>query len=256
MRAETIDDLVMGIVRDAARDPKLIQDAVAEANRMAREQVDPLRKRVEQLRRELTEAEDQAARVLAQILSAGIAASATAMRLLADAEDRQSKLRTSLAQAEGELATRETQHLDHEAMIAAIQGFDVAFEHLTLAEKREFMQLMCKHVELHPDHVVVELYEGRTATRYLTGNKRLQNGGGGVPGGGGDVPGGVPGEHKDREQKQRTPEHGPGFVSVSEWLPLLYVTRTICHMPEPETLTLYGVLPKVLPTGGEHSEAR
>ena len=122
VRADTIDDLVMSIVREAARDPKLIEDAVAEANRLAREQVDPLRQRVEQLRREQGEAEDQAARVLTQILSAGIAASATAKRLLADAEDRQSKLRTSLAQAEGELATRETQHLDHEAMIAAIQG--------------------------------------------------------------------------------------------------------------------------------------
>jgi site-specific DNA recombinase len=220
VRAETIDELVMGLVRDAARDPKLIEDAVAEANRMAREQVDPLRKRVEQLRRELAEAEDQAGRVLAQILSAGIAASATAKRLLADAEDRQTKLRTSLSQAEGELATRETEHLDHEAMIAAIQGFDVAFDHLTLAEKREFMQLMCKHVELHPDHVVVELYEGRTATRYLTGNKRLQKGGGGVPGGGGGVPDAVPGEHEGREQKQRTPDRGPGFVTVSEWLPV------------------------------------
>ena len=60
VRAEAIDELVMGIVRDAARDPKLIEEAVAEANRMARDQVDPLRRRVEQLRRELGEAEDQA----------------------------------------------------------------------------------------------------------------------------------------------------------------------------------------------------
>lgn len=86
------------------------------------------------------------------------------------------------------------------------------------------MWLMCKRVELHADHLVVELYEGRTATRYLTGNKPVHGGGGGVPGGGGGVPGGVPGEYNDREQKQRTPERGPGFVSVSEWLPL----RTGC----------------------------
>ena len=38
-----------------------------------------------------------------------------------------------------------------------------------------------------------------------------------------------------------------------EWLPLLYVTRTICHMPEPETVTLYGVIPKVSPNDGEQS---
>lgn len=226
VRAETIDDAVMGIVRDAARDPALIAESVAEANRMARELVHPLRKRVEQVRRELTEAEDQAARVLTQILSAGIAASSTAKRLLADAEDRQTKLRSALSQAEAELSTRQTEQLDHEAMIAAIQGFDLAYEHLTLAEKREFMQLMCKSVELHPDRVVVELYEGRSATRYLQTNPRLQKvggvpgGGGGVPGSGGGVPGPVPGERDEREQKQRTPSGRSGFASVGEWLPL------------------------------------
>ncbi len=218
VRAEMIDEVVMGIVRDAARDPKLIEDAVAEANRIAREQVDPLRKRLEQLRRELGEAEGQAERVLAQILSAGIAASATAKRLLADAEQRTTKLRNAVAATEGELAVRETEHLDHEMMITAIKGFDLAFDHLNLAEKREFMQLMCRSVELHPDRVEVELYEGRTATRLLAGNKKLHKVGG-VPGGG-SVPDAVPGERGSRERKRGTADGSTSFVSMGEWLPL------------------------------------
>jgi len=74
------------------------------------------------------------------------------------------------------------------------------------------------------NHVIVELYEGRTATRYLIGNKRLKALGG-VPGGGGGVPDAVPGEHESREQKPRTPESSPGFVSVAEWLPLPDLNR-------------------------------
>lgn len=217
VRAERIDEAVMEIVRETARDPRLLAEAVEEANRMAREQVDPLRQRVETLRREQAEAEAEGQRVLHQILSAGIGASATAKKLLADVEDRQAQLRAALNQAEGELATREAEHLDLEVIVDAIRGFDVAFDHLTLAEKREFLQLMCKQVVVEPDQVTVELYEGRSATRYLGGSPRVQKAGG-VPGGGGGVPGSVPGEHESRDRNERTPSGGPGFASVSEWL--------------------------------------
>jgi site-specific DNA recombinase len=208
VRAEKTDQLVMELVREAARDPKLLEEAVEEANRLAREQVDPLKKRVEQVRRELAEAEDQAARTLSQILSAGIMASSTAKKLLSDAEERQSQLRAALQQAEGELATRETEQLDLQVMVDAIQGFDAAFEHLTLAEKREFLQLLCKSVEVHKDHLVVEMYQGNRAVRWLTANP--------------NVVAAAAGEQESDAQKQQTPGEGPGFVSVGEWLPGLY----------------------------------
>ncbi len=189
------DDLVLDVVREAARDPALLAEAVEEANRMAREQVDPLRRRVEQLRAELAEAEDSATRTFQQILSAGISASGMAKKLLGEAEERQRQLQAALAQAEGELDTRKGEHLDLEVIVDAIRGFDLAFEHLELAEKREFIQLMCRQVVVHPDRVEIELYEGRSATRWLTKNPKVQAAAktGDVPGGGGGVPGAVPG---------------------------------------------------------------
>jgi hypothetical protein len=50
--------------------------------------------------------------------------------------------------------------------------------------------------------VEVELYEGRTATRLLASNKKLQKVGG-VPGGG-SVPTAVPGEQGSPERKRGT----------------------------------------------------
>ena len=213
VRAEKVDQAVLDIVREAAREPRLLAEAVGEANRMAREQVTPLQQRVASLRLELGEAEKLASQTLSRILSAGVGASATAKRVLADAETRAEQLREALARTEGELATRETEQLDLEVMVNAIRSFDTAFEHLTLAEKREFLQLMVKQVEVHKDRVIVDLYEGRQATRFLAQKRR------GVPA----VPTAVPGAEGQGEQGSQTnetPTVEPGFVERSEWLPV------------------------------------
>ena len=212
VRAERADQAVLDIVSEAAKEPRLLAEAVEEANRMAREQVSPLQERVAGLRRELGEAEKLADQTLTSILSAGVGASVTAKRVLLDAETRVEQLREALARTEGELATRETEQLDLEVMVEAIRSFDVAFEHLTLSEKREFLQLMVKQVEVHKDHVVVDLYEGRQAIRFLDLTRR------GVPG----VPSAVPTSEGDREQGSQTyetPGGDPGFVNESGWLP-------------------------------------
>jgi hypothetical protein len=197
VRAERTDELALDVVREAARDPSLLTEVVEEAKRMSQEMVSPLQTRITQLRRELTQASDAAERTVRQILSAGLGASPTAKRLLAEAELRQAQLRASLATAEGELATRQTEQLDLEVMVDAIRGFDLAFDHLTLVEKREFIQLMCHQVTVHPDRIVVELYEGRSATRWLAGHPKVQA----VP----NVPADVPGRAGDRERNDETP---------------------------------------------------
>jgi site-specific DNA recombinase len=172
LRAEVVDDAVLSIVRDAAHDPKLLEVAVEEVNRLAREQVTPLQERVNALKQELADAERMASELLKQILSSGVSGSPTAKKLLADAEARQEQLRATLAEAEGELATQEAEQLDREVMLEALRSFDTAFAELTLPEKRELLQLMLKEVEIHPDHLVVELYEGRRAIKLLEGVKR------------------------------------------------------------------------------------
>lgn len=173
IRAERIDLAVLRIVKDAARDPALVAEAVEEANRMAREQVGPLKLRVDQLRRELGDAERTARDLVMQALSAGIGTSAVVRGMIADAEERQGSLRVAMAKAEGELAVRETEQLDLEAVVAAIRGFDAAWEHLTLPEKRELLQLMIQEIVVRPEEVEVLLYEGRRATALLAASPSL-----------------------------------------------------------------------------------
>lgn len=218
VRAERVDELVLGVVRDAAKRDDVLADAVAFANAEAAAQLHPLRERIDQLRAELRAVELEAEETLARILSAGIAASATAKRLLARSEERQAQLRTALATAEAELGLKQGEHLDLDVLLQAVRGFDAAFEHVPLEEKREYLQLICNRVEVYKDHVVVDLLEGREATRWLVDNPKVKAAAAAerVPA----VPGGVPGRCELREQTHETPGRAPGFVSVSKWLPL------------------------------------
>ncbi len=220
VRAERADEAVLEIVREAARDPKLLEEAVAEANRLADQSVKPLRERATALKRELSEAEDTAARVLTQILGAGISSSATAKKALAEAENRAEQLRGALAAVEGELSVRETEQLDHEVMVQAIRGFDMAFQYLSLAEKREFLHLMVKEVTLHPDRVEVELYDGKQASRFMEARAATAGRGGGGENGGSGSTGGS--NQESTHQNDETPAvDQPGFVTGGVWLPLL-----------------------------------
>ncbi len=225
VRAERADEAVLEIVREAARDPKLLEEAVAEANRLADQSVKPLRERATALKRELNEAEETAARVLTQILGAGISSSATAKKALGEAEARAEQLRGALAAVEGELSVRETEQLDHEVMAQAIRGFDTAFQHLSLAEKREFLHLMVKEVTLHPDRVEVELYDGKQASRFMEARAAGGRGGGGGENGGSGSTGETGQGFTD--QNDETPAvHQPGFVTGGVWLPVGLQTDT------------------------------
>ena len=204
VRAELLEDAVFSVVREAARDPKLLQDAVDEANRMAREQVDPLVKQVENLRRELAEVEAEGQTLLRQVLTIGVGESELARGMLAEVEARQAKLREALATAEGALAGRQTDQLDLELVSQAIRGFEQAFDHLTAAEKREFLQLLIREVRVQKDRVDVDLYDGSHATRFLA---QVSRNGHRV-----DKPK-APNDDRPRTVKS------DGFAAGEEWLP-------------------------------------
>jgi site-specific DNA recombinase len=167
VRADAADAAVMAVVREASQDPRLLEEAVAEANRLATTHIAPLRERVTSLRRELARVEEEAEATLDALLAAGAGKSSTARRRLEEAEARAGQLRGALAEAEGELAIREAERLDTEVVIQALRAFDEVFDHLTLDEKREFLRLMLKRVVVSKDEVEIELYEGRRASAML-----------------------------------------------------------------------------------------
>lgn len=98
-------------------------------------------------------------------------------------------------------------------MTQAIRGFDSAFEHQNSSEKWEFLQLLIHRAKVYPDRVDVELYDGRSASRFLAQVTRN-----------GVVLG--PRDEEGRNATGREPVQG--FAAGDEWLPLLGVARTFC----------------------------
>ena len=145
----------------------------------------------------------QSPQTFKQILASGVAGSAMAKSTLAEIESRQAALQQSLAEAEGELPGKESQQFDLELIAQALQGFDKAFDHLTSAEKRDFLQLLIHRAVVSTDKVDVELYDGRSASRFLAVVTR--NGVYVGPG-----PGNENGDELVKE-----------FAAGSKWLPLL-----------------------------------
>ena len=172
VRAEVLEDAVLSIVREAATEPSLIAEAVAEANRLALAAVRPLHDRVQGLKKEVQEAEWQTQELLTSLLASGLAEHATARKRMSEAERRLEQLRESLAAAEGELVSKSTQQLDLEVVIAALRSFDRSYQNLSADEKREFLQSMIKEVTVRPDLVELVFFEGRQAMRRLEGMKR------------------------------------------------------------------------------------
>lgn len=160
VRAEDLEEAVLSVVRAAAHDPRLLEAAAAEAERMAREQVSPLRARLEARRQQLRAVERDAETLLDSILAAGLGASSLAKARLTEAEARLAGLRADINEMEGTLAARETEHLDLELLKQILSDFDLTFDHLTAAEKRDFLRQMIRQIVVDEDHIVVELYDG------------------------------------------------------------------------------------------------
>lgn len=211
IRAETLESAVFGVVREAARDPLLLQDAIQEAEHIAGGQVAPLRTRVDSLRRELAQVEEEGQRLLRSILSNKIEGNTFARQMLGDIEARRDGLKGALSEAEGRLAEKEGQQLDAEMLADAIRSFDVAFDHLTGAEKRDFLQLMLHRVVVHPDQIEVELYDGKRAVTFMEITKKGRARGGAAP---------TVDDGAAESQKQHRPRLGEEFVADAEWLPL------------------------------------
>lgn len=172
VRAGELEAAVLVIVREAATEPALVDESVAEANALAMQHADPIRGRAEALRVELAKVRRDADRSLDSILAAGLDARPTAKRCLADLEHRQAQLEVAVVEAARELEAAEDRIVDPLAVRAALESFTTTWQNLTIAERREVLQLMIHRVEVRRDHLVIELYDGRSAQVALHTSKK------------------------------------------------------------------------------------
>ena len=161
--AHRLEKVVLGVIRDAARDPVLLQEAADEATTLAREKLEPKQREVALKRRELDKAERHGKSIFDKIVAGGVQGSVHAKRALQEAEEHETDLRRGLHRAEAELLDLEQQHLDLDMLHQVLQSFDLLYEYMDGAEKREFIGIILHRVVVHLDHVEVELYDGAEA---------------------------------------------------------------------------------------------
>jgi DNA invertase Pin-like site-specific DNA recombinase len=163
VKAEQLEEAVLAVVREAASNPALIAEAVAEANRIAAEEIGPSRERLAGLREEFDKAKRQSELLLDRLLSSGASQLQVAKDRLSELDDRLRQLERAIAEEEGRLAVSETRSLDLEAVQRTLHDFDTVFEHLTPAERKEFLQEMVDQVLVHADRIEIALYDGSRA---------------------------------------------------------------------------------------------
>ena len=161
--ADRLEAMVLAVVRKAATEPALVAEAVVEAERLFREEIEPAQSRLSELRGALQRIRGEGEVLLNRLLEVGMTDIGIAQTRLRALDDQQSQMARTVAREEGRLAVAETRHLDAEAVLAALQGFDAAFDALTGSEKRELLQQMLNRVVVHPDRIEIALYDGTEA---------------------------------------------------------------------------------------------
>jgi DNA invertase Pin-like site-specific DNA recombinase len=164
VRAERIEGAVLGVVREAARHPELVAQAIAETERIVREEMVPARDRLDALRGERAAVK----RELDQGFSMMTSGPVEGVRYFADKmqelDQRFQQLDSAIIDEEVRLSEVEGRQLNLDLAVQALRGFDTVFEYLTLEERKEFLDLMIDEVVVHPDRIEVALYEGSQAS--------------------------------------------------------------------------------------------
>ena len=211
--ADPLEAVVLATVRKAVTEPSIVEEAVAEAERMLREEITPARARIKEMRGERDRLRRDSEMFFDQAMESGLADLDVAKRRLQGMQIRIRQLDEALQEEEATLAVKETRHLDHEVVLTALKGFDAIFEVMAHAERKELLALLIKSVTVHPDdRITLDLHDGEEVTTRLEGIKKRRGGGGG--GGRG------PSAPKAPVQKREGPTGITRLAQRLEWLPV------------------------------------
>jgi hypothetical protein len=170
--APQLEEAVLQVVRRAAQDPTIIEESIAEANRIALQEVDPRKTAIDGLRKRLVDTVQEGRSMVQKMISLDVEDSGFSKEALSGVERRWKEIESTLAQQEAELAVLQFAQLDLSVAIDAIRGFDGAFKHLEVAEKREFLHLLINKVVVHPERFEVHFFDGKAFTAARSTEKK------------------------------------------------------------------------------------
>jgi site-specific DNA recombinase len=226
--AGILEEAVLAIVRRAASDPALVERAIEESNRIARELLEPARARLKTLQADFTANKAERHRLLDAILAIGAAGLDTARDRMQALEARGRALQTSIAEEEAKLGADEGRSLSLAAIHQVLRDFDELYRHFTPGERRELLHELVDEVRVYPGRIEVALYDGTHASAPLEQAARKARG---PNGGGGKATGEVHAVHGEVHAPQAGREPSPGTTKASaatvkcaqrvDWLPRL-----------------------------------
>jgi len=226
--------------------PEIVERAISESNRIAKELLEPARARLNTLRAEFASNKEERNRLLDALLKLGAAGSTTAAERMRAMEERARALEAAIAEEEGRLGVDEARSLSMTAIHQVHRDFDQLYPYFTPGERRELLHEIIDEVGVYPDRVEVALYDGTPADAALAQAARKVRGpgGSGKPGAAkpvavdGDGPAGVVPVHAVHAEVHASPEPrepsgrstgGPRgtvkFAARLEWLPVAARTR-------------------------------
>ena len=181
--AGPLEEAVLAIVRRAASDPVLVERAISESNRIAKELLEPARERLKSLQAEYAANKADRNRLLDALMALKGSGSDTAVERMASLEARGRALQSAIADEEGKLGVDETRSLSLAAIHAVLRDFDELYTHFTPGERRELLHEIVDEVRVYPDHVEVALYDGTSVQEAIQQVARKVRGSGGTGGG-------------------------------------------------------------------------
>ena len=215
--AARLEGAVLAVMREAARQPELVAQAIAETERILREEMAPARDRLDALRGERKGVKEELERGFAALTAGGLEEVGYFAQRMRELDARLQQLDAAIVDEEARLSEAEGRQLNLDLAVQALRGFDTAFEHLTPDERKEFLDLMIDEVLVYKDRIEVALYEGSRASvalAKLDGRGKGRSKGAKAEGGAK-----VAGKIAQNNQTPAAAEAGEqGFVSRIDWL--------------------------------------
>jgi hypothetical protein len=160
MAAIELEEMVLAVLEAAGQQQEVVERAVEEAQRLAREEGGPRRERLESLRGQLRSAEEEGDRTLDQLLALGVADSTTAKRRLTALEQRQGDLRRGIGTLEAELSKIEGNELDHGLLVEALRDFRGLYDRMGADDRKDALRLLVRRIDVFKQRLRVELHDG------------------------------------------------------------------------------------------------
>jgi site-specific DNA recombinase len=158
INADHVEGLVVGKLSELSQSDIYLRASVEELNRDLQRKVEPLEREAQQIRKRLTEIEEEIGRYV-KALGLGRLSIARLEEQIGTLETDRKALQIELFECERKINESAIRDYSAEVLQRTLQDFRTAFTTLTPAEQSEALQCVLKGVTVHPEKLSLEIFE-------------------------------------------------------------------------------------------------